>query len=78
MRQGIAFVQEGKRIFHRRTVEENLLLGGYARGIGRRGLRADIARVYELFPALPARAKTVAGPGSCPAASSRWSPSGRR
>jgi len=61
VRQGIAFVQEGKRIFHRRTVEENLLLGGYARGIGRRGLRADIARVYELFPALPARAKTVAG-----------------
>jgi branched-chain amino acid transport system ATP-binding protein len=61
VRQGIAFVQEGKRIFHRRTVEENLLLGGYARGTGRRGLRADIARVYELFPALPARARTVAG-----------------
>jgi branched-chain amino acid transport system ATP-binding protein len=61
VRQGIAFVQEGKRIFHRRTVEENLLLGGYARGTGRRGLRADISRVYELFPALPARARTVAG-----------------
>jgi branched-chain amino acid transport system ATP-binding protein len=60
-RRGIAFVQEGKRIFHQRTVEENLLLGGYARGVGRRGLRADAVRVYEMFPALGARAKTVAG-----------------
>jgi len=42
-------------------VQENLLLGGYTRGIGRRGLQAEIARVYETFPALAARAKTVAG-----------------
>ncbi|HVQ92966.1 MAG TPA: ABC transporter ATP-binding protein [Mycobacteriales bacterium] len=61
VRQGIGFVQEGKRIFHRRTVEENLLIGGYALGIGRRRLPAELARVYELFPALAARGRTVAG-----------------
>ena len=38
IRRGIAFVQAGKRIFHRRTVEENLFLGGYPLGIGRRRL----------------------------------------
>jgi branched-chain amino acid transport system ATP-binding protein len=61
VRRGIAFVQEGKRIFRRRTVEENLLLGGHALGIGRRGLQPEVARVYDLFPALAARAKSVAG-----------------
>jgi branched-chain amino acid transport system ATP-binding protein len=61
VRRGIAFVPEGKRIFRRRTVHENLLLGGYTRGLGRRSLHAEVARVYETFPALAARAKTVAG-----------------
>jgi branched-chain amino acid transport system ATP-binding protein len=61
VRQGIAFVQEGKRIFHRRTVQENLLLGGYTRGVGRRALPAEVDRIYELFPALKPRAKTIAG-----------------
>jgi branched-chain amino acid transport system ATP-binding protein len=61
VRRGIAFVPEGKRIFRRRTVQENLLLGGYTRGLGRRSLQAEVARVYETFPALAARAKTVAG-----------------
>ena len=61
VRQGIAFVQEGKRIFRRRSVEENLLLGGYALGTGRRSLQAEAARVYETFPALADRRKTVAG-----------------
>jgi branched-chain amino acid transport system ATP-binding protein len=61
IRHGIAFVQEGKRIFHRRTVQENLLLGGYTRGVGRRSLPAEAERIYELFPALKPRAKTVAG-----------------
>jgi branched-chain amino acid transport system ATP-binding protein len=61
VRQGIGFVQEGKRIFHRRTVEENLLIGGYSLGIGRRRLPAELGRVYELFPALAERGRTVAG-----------------
>jgi len=61
VRGGLAFVQEGKRIFHRRTVEENLLLGGFSLGMRKRALPAEVARIYELFPALAARAKTVAG-----------------
>jgi branched-chain amino acid transport system ATP-binding protein len=61
VRQGIGFVQEGKRIFHRRTVQENLLIGGYSLGLGRRRLPAELDRVYELFPALAARGRTVAG-----------------
>jgi branched-chain amino acid transport system ATP-binding protein len=61
VRLGIAFVQEGKQVFHQRTVEENLLLGGYARSTGRRGLKADVADVYKTFPALAARAGTVVG-----------------
>jgi branched-chain amino acid transport system ATP-binding protein len=61
VKQGIALVQEGKRIFHRRTVEENLLIGGYSLGIRRGKLGAELARVYEVFPALAPRAKTVAG-----------------
>jgi branched-chain amino acid transport system ATP-binding protein len=61
VRQGIAFVQEGKRIFHRRTVEENLLIGGYSLGMRRRRLAGEVTRVYDLFPALASRAGTVAG-----------------
>jgi branched-chain amino acid transport system ATP-binding protein len=61
VRAGIALVQEGKQIFRRRTVEENLLIGGYTLGIGRRRLPAELERIYELFPALVTRSKTVAG-----------------
>ncbi len=65
VRAGLAFVQEGKRIFRRRTVEENLLLGGYAtkrpfrRAI--RELQAPLAQAYERFPMLADRRKAVAG-----------------
>jgi branched-chain amino acid transport system ATP-binding protein len=61
IRQGLAFVQEGKRVFHRRTVEENLILGGYTLGLSKRRVAADTERIYELFPALKDRAKTAAG-----------------
>jgi branched-chain amino acid transport system ATP-binding protein len=53
VRRGIVFVPEGKRIFRRRTAQENLLLGGYTHRLGRRGLQAlGRARVYETFPAV--------------------------
>jgi branched-chain amino acid transport system ATP-binding protein len=61
MRRGIGLVQEGKRVFHRRTVEENLLLGGYGRGLGRRRLAVEAAEIYNLFPVLGERRRTVAG-----------------
>jgi branched-chain amino acid transport system ATP-binding protein len=61
IRSGIGVVQENKRIFKRRTVEANLLLGGYARRVGRKRLRASVDEVYDLFPVLRTRARTTAG-----------------
>ncbi|ASR36295.1 ABC transporter ATP-binding protein [Prauserella marina] len=58
---GIAFVQEGKRVFRRRTVEENLLLGGYSTGKGKHKLRAELGPVYDMFPVLADRRRTVSG-----------------
>ncbi|MGY1714515.1 ABC transporter ATP-binding protein [Geodermatophilus sp. SYSU D01106] len=49
--RGIAMSPEGRRLFPSLSVEENLLVGGYAR---RRG-PWDLAAVYELFPLVAER-----------------------
>jgi branched-chain amino acid transport system ATP-binding protein len=61
VKRGIGLVQEGKRIFRRRTVHENLLLGGYVLGLGRKKLKDRCDQNYERFPMLRGRAGTVAG-----------------
>jgi branched-chain amino acid transport system ATP-binding protein len=65
IRSGLAYVQEGKRIFRRRSVEENLLLGGYTvkRPLFRRGqqLTTAVELAYERFPMLAERKKLMAG-----------------
>ena len=48
VRQGIAMVPEGRRLFPSLSAEENLLIGGYAKRKG----PWSLARVYELFPPL--------------------------
>ncbi len=60
VRLGIAHVPEGRGIFGRLTVRENLLLGAYLRR-DRDGIRRDEAYVHELFPRLAERQRQSAG-----------------
>jgi branched-chain amino acid transport system ATP-binding protein len=57
--RGIAHVPEGRRIFNRLTVRENLMMGAYRRKD--EGIPADLARVLALFPVLRERADQVGG-----------------
>ena len=56
---GICQVPEGRRIFSRLTVEENLRLGAYTNELGKH-FETDIKEVYDLFPVLSDR-KTQRG-----------------
>ena len=57
---GIALVPEGRGIFARLTVEENLLMGAYIRS-DKAGIAADLERQYGLFPRLAERRTQLAG-----------------
>jgi branched-chain amino acid transport system ATP-binding protein len=57
---GIAHSPEGRRIFPRMTVLENLEMGAFTRRDVAE-IRSDIDRVYEMFPRLKERAKQKAG-----------------
>jgi branched-chain amino acid transport system ATP-binding protein len=59
-RQGIALVPEGRRLFTRMSVEENLDIGCY-RGEARRARGETLKRVYRLFPILRERRHQLAG-----------------
>ncbi len=61
---GISQSPEGRRIFPRMTVFENLEMGTYGRRAGKdkgRGVKQDIDRVFELFPRLHERRKQYGG-----------------
>ena len=57
--RGVAHVPEGRRIFNRLTVRENLMMGAYLRKDT--GITADLERVFVLFPRLAERLSQVAG-----------------
>ena len=57
---GIAHSPEGRHIFPRMTIEENLLLGAFLRK-DREGIKKDIDYAYGLFPILGERRKQAAG-----------------
>ncbi len=57
--RGVAHVPEGRRIFNRLTVRENLTMGAYLRSDA--GIGADLDRVFALFPRLAERITQVAG-----------------
>ncbi|GAA1183702.1 ABC transporter ATP-binding protein [Pseudonocardia alaniniphila] len=58
--RGVAHSPEGRRVFARMTVEENLLLGAYTRH-DEAGTQHDLAWVYSLFPVLGERRAYKAG-----------------
>jgi len=57
--RGITHVPEGRRIFNRLTVVENLEMGAYIRSD--RGVAEDMERVFGIFPRLKERRTQVAG-----------------
>ena len=58
--KGMSMVPEGRRIFSRMTVAENLEMGAYSRPKGPE-IAADLERIFELFPRLKERRKQVGG-----------------
>jgi len=58
--QGLALVPEGRGVFGRLTVHENLEMGAYCRK-GRAAIAADLDRAYALFPRLAERRNQTAG-----------------
>lgn len=57
--RGLAHSPEGRHIFPRLSIEENLLLGAYLRKDN--GIQKDVERAYELFPILGERRRQAAG-----------------
>jgi len=61
VRRGLVQVLEGRHCFRALTVEENLITGGLGRSAGTAEIRADLARVYGLFPRLRDKRRALAG-----------------
>jgi len=59
VRRGVAHVPEGRKVFPRFTVRENLEIGGFTRAKG--SLEADLDYVFSMFPRLKERHKQYAG-----------------
>lgn len=57
---GIVLVPEGRRLFSRLTVEENLLLGAYRRA-ARSAIARNLAFCFDTFPVLAKRRRQLAG-----------------
>lgn len=60
VRKGIALVPEGRGIFGRLTVEENLQMGAFIRN-DKAGIQRDMEHIYFLFPRLQERRSQKAG-----------------
>jgi len=59
VQSGLAQVPEGRRIFLRMTVEENLEMGGYTQPAST--IAPNMERAFELFPRLKERRRQMAG-----------------
>ncbi|HLI14061.1 MAG TPA: ABC transporter ATP-binding protein [Alphaproteobacteria bacterium] len=58
--RGLVQVPEGRQLFPRMTVEENLLMGAFRRRDAN-GVARSFEEVYQLFPILQERARQIAG-----------------
>ncbi len=59
VRLGVSQVPEGRRIFPRMTVRENLEMGAFSRS--KKELSEEIGRIYDMFPALAERSRQSGG-----------------
>ena len=59
VKDGLALVPEGRRVFAQMTVEENLEMGAFTRANST--VEPGLEKVYELFPRLKERRRQVAG-----------------
>jgi branched-chain amino acid transport system ATP-binding protein len=60
LKQGLAMVPEGRGVFARMTITENLQMGAFTRN-DEANIKADIDRMFGIFPRLKERANQLAG-----------------
>ena len=60
VREGLVMVPEGRGVFARMTITENLLMGAYTRN-DNAGIQADIEKMFTIFPRLRERKDQLAG-----------------
>lgn len=60
-REGLAQVPEGRRVFKGLSVEDNLKLGSISVGLNPDELKAELEKIYKLFPVLKERKNQKAG-----------------
>jgi len=61
VRRGCIQVMEGRHCFGHLTIEENLLTGAFTRRDGNRAIKEDLEKIYNYFPRLRQRQKSMAG-----------------
>ena len=60
VKEGLAMVPEGRGVFTRMTIQENLLMGAHIRD-DKPGIAADLEKVFTIFPRLKERREQLAG-----------------
>jgi branched-chain amino acid transport system ATP-binding protein len=61
VQRGVALVPQGRKVFWRMTVEENLFMGAYPKGVTWKDFERRAAPVFDIFPRLAERRAQVAG-----------------
>jgi len=60
VKEGLAMVPEGRGVFTRMTIHENLLMGAHIRS-DKDGIAADVEKIFGIFPRLKERREQLAG-----------------